>query len=76
MITTGRGFGITVSWYWNNNNGFKYNTTHTNNNFEAAHNNSSSNMFQLVFDSPPFDMFSFDYRNDMQQKQQDVSTWF
>ncbi|KAG2271200.1 hypothetical protein Bca52824_065755 [Brassica carinata] len=51
-------------------------TLHTNNNFEAAHNNSSSNRFQLVFDSPPFDMASFDYRDDMHQKQQDVSTWF
>ncbi|KAF3605039.1 hypothetical protein DY000_02049626 [Brassica cretica] len=62
--------------HWNNNNGFKYDTTHTNNNFEAAHNNSSSNRFQLVFDSPPLDMASFDYRDDMHQKQQDVSTGF
>ncbi|CAN6884813.1 unnamed protein product [Brassica oleracea] len=74
----------------NNNSGFKYDTAHTNNNnFEAAHNNASSNRFQLVFDSPPFDMASFDYRDDMsmpgvvgtmdgmqQQKQQDVSIWF
>ncbi|KAG5398074.1 hypothetical protein IGI04_019888 [Brassica rapa subsp. trilocularis] len=74
----------------NNNSGFKYDTAHTNNNnnFEAAHNNGSSNRFQLVFDSPPFDMASFDYRDDMsmpgvvgtmdgmQQKQQDVSIWF
>ncbi|KAH0891706.1 hypothetical protein HID58_054135 [Brassica napus] len=58
------------------------------NNFEAALNNSSSNGFQVVYDAPPFDMASFDYRGDMsmvgvvgtmdgmQQKQQDVSTWF
>ncbi|KAL0855586.1 hypothetical protein Bca101_060739 [Brassica carinata] len=57
-----------------------------NNNFEAAHNNSSR--FQLMYDAPPFDMASFDYRDDMsmqgvvgtmdgmQQKQQDVSIWF
>ncbi|CAF1931942.1 unnamed protein product [Brassica napus] len=76
----------------NNNSGFKYDTAHTNNNnFEAVHKNAlgSSNRFQLVFDSPPFDMASFDYRDDMsmpvvvrtmdgmqQQKQQDVSIWF
>ncbi|KAG2271198.1 hypothetical protein Bca52824_065753 [Brassica carinata] len=74
----------------NNNSGFKYDTAHTNNNnFEAAHNNASSNRFQLVFDSPPFDRASFDYRDNMsmpvvvgtmdgmqQQKQQDVSIWF
>ncbi|KAJ4870014.1 Protein ETHYLENE INSENSITIVE 3 [Raphanus sativus] len=56
-----------------------------NNNFEAVQNNSSSNRFQLVYDAPPFDMASFDYRDDMsmqgvmdvmQQKQQDVSLWF
>lgn len=68
----------------NNNNGFKFDTAH-NNNFEAAHN---SNRFQVVFDSTPFDMASFDCRDDMtmpgvvgtmggmQQKQQDVSIWF
>ncbi|KAL9292128.1 Protein ETHYLENE INSENSITIVE 3 [Arabidopsis thaliana] len=74
----------------NNNNVFKFDTAH-HNNFEAAHNNnnnSSGNRFQLVFDSTPFDMASFDYRDDMsmpgvvgtmdgmQQKQQDVSIWF
>ena len=58
------------------------------NSFEAAVNNGSSNRFQLVYDAPPFDMASFDYRDDMsmagvvgtmdgvQQKQQDVSIWF
>jgi len=74
----------------NNNNVFKFDTA-DHNNFEAAHNNnnnSSGNRFQLVFDSTPFDMASFDYRDDMsmpgvvgtmdgmQQKQQDVSIWF
>ncbi|KAH0934469.1 hypothetical protein HID58_011586 [Brassica napus] len=55
---------------------------------ETALNNGSSNRFQLVYDAPPFDMASFDYRDDMsmagvvgtmdgvQQKQQDVSIWF
>ncbi|KAL0719074.1 hypothetical protein Bca4012_068398 [Brassica carinata] len=73
----------------NNINGFNYDTTHNNNNFEAEHNNSSSNRFQGVYDSAgPFDMASFVYRDDMsmhgvvgtmdgmQQKQQDVSIWF
>ncbi|KAJ0232221.1 hypothetical protein HA466_0293090 [Hirschfeldia incana] len=48
----------------NNNNGFNYDTTH-NSNFEAAHNNSSSNRFQGVYDSAPFDMASFVYRDDV-----------
>uniref|UniRef100_A0A1J3EBE5 Protein ETHYLENE INSENSITIVE 3 n=1 Tax=Noccaea caerulescens TaxID=107243 RepID=A0A1J3EBE5_NOCCA len=78
-----------------NSNGFKFETPHNNNNnnnYEAAaninNNNSGSNRFQLVFESTPFDMASFDYRDDMtipgvmgamdgiQQKQQDVSIWF
>ncbi|CAN8268915.1 unnamed protein product [Cochlearia groenlandica] len=73
----------------NNNNGFKFNTQQNNNNFEAAHTNNNNKRFQVVFDSTPFDMASFDYRDDismqgvvgtvdgMQQKQQqDVSMWF
>jgi ethylene-insensitive protein 3 len=74
-----------------NSNGFKFEAPHhnSNNNFEGANiNNNNSNRFQLVFDSTPFDMASFDYRDDMtipgvmgtmdgiQQKQQDVSIWF
>ncbi|KAF8050956.1 hypothetical protein N665_1847s0010 [Sinapis alba] len=56
-------------------------------NFDSAHKNSSSssNRFQCVYDSAPFDMASFVYRDDMsmpgtmdgmQQKQHDVSIWF
>uniref|UniRef100_M4E573 Ethylene insensitive 3-like DNA-binding domain-containing protein n=1 Tax=Brassica campestris TaxID=3711 RepID=M4E573_BRACM len=71
----------------NNINGFNYDTTH-NNNFEAAQNNSRSNRFQDVYDSAPFDMASFVYRDDMSmpgaagtmdgmhQKQHDASLWF
>ncbi|CAN8270328.1 unnamed protein product [Cochlearia groenlandica] len=48
----------------NNNNEHKFDTTH--NNFETAHNNNNnSNRFQLEFDSTPFDLASFDYRDDM-----------
>ncbi|KAH0904080.1 hypothetical protein HID58_043583 [Brassica napus] len=74
-------------FFQGNNNGFNYDTAH-NNNFEVAHNNSSSNRFQGVYDSAPFDMASLVYRDDMsvpgvvgtmdgmQQKQHDVSMWF
>ncbi|KAJ0249069.1 hypothetical protein HA466_0146220 [Hirschfeldia incana] len=71
----------------NNNSNQTFFQGNNNNNFEAAlNNNGSSNRFQLVYDAPPFDMASFDYRDDMsmpvgmmdgvQQKQQDVSIWF
>ncbi|RID80118.1 hypothetical protein BRARA_A02805 [Brassica rapa] len=74
-------------FFQGNNNGFNYDTTH-NNNFEAAQNNSRSNRFQDVYDSAPFDMASFVYRDDMSmpgvagtmdgmhQKQHDASLWF
>jgi len=53
-------------------------------------NNGVNNRFQMVFDSTPFDMAAFDYRDDwqtgamegmgkqqqQQQQQQDVSIWF
>ncbi|XP_010544313.1 PREDICTED: protein ETHYLENE INSENSITIVE 3-like [Tarenaya hassleriana] len=52
---------------------------------DSAHNNSNNGGFQIVFDSTPFDLASFDYRDDLQavgmdgtpeQQQQDVSIWF
>ncbi|XP_010521598.1 PREDICTED: protein ETHYLENE INSENSITIVE 3-like [Tarenaya hassleriana] len=65
-----------------NNQMFTQGNSGFNNNNITDNNNSSG--IQLVFDSTPFDLTSFDYRGDMQAvgmegmmpKQQDASTWF
>ncbi|KAJ0259051.1 ETHYLENE INSENSITIVE 3-like 1 protein [Hirschfeldia incana] len=52
--------------------------------FMQQGNSESNNQYRMVFDSTPFDISSFDYKNDwqagvmegMEKQQQDVSIWF
>ncbi|XP_048336072.2 protein ETHYLENE INSENSITIVE 3 [Ziziphus jujuba] len=61
------------------NSPFEANHNHNLSNSNNNNNNNNNNNFQLILESP-FDLSSFDYKEDLQgiamEKQQDVSMWY